>query len=71
MTAHYNVMINTLGHFDLIMLLLLAEASNYRFLLISKDLALSYLSAEVPYGIINEQATFHLFDMLQNYIRFD
>ena len=58
------------GHFGLVMLLLLAEASNYRALLPQEVIIEALLGKEFFYDVLSEAIIYKLCEVLDNYLRF-
>jgi len=68
---YYPRIIKSVGQFDIVTLLLLAEASVCRMLLPPPSVISSYLLQEVPYEAVDHLGVFKLLEFISNCLRFN
>jgi hypothetical protein len=67
----YPMIIKSLGYDDIVVLLLLSEASSYRNILPDKEIMEGYLLKDIPYETASDIEIYKLCELLDNYIRYD
>lgn len=69
-TKYYSTIVDSLGIYNILTLLLFSEMSFYRELLPPRDIIVMYLISDINYQEISEQMLNRLCDILENYIRY-
>ena len=69
-TKYYSTIVDSLGIYNILTLLLFSEMSFYRELLPPRDIIVMYLISDINYQEISEQMLNRLCDTLENYIRY-